>query len=376
MDIPGRYFDGQRPVPQPVFVLRTARGIEIRREGGLPSIQWPLAEIRLEPHGGEAHLHRVIADTDSGERLTLPLVELERLLGSALASLPKGRAGEASRSRILVWSVAAVASLVFLVFIGLPLFARLAVPLIPWRWEAALGRTVEPQVIEFLAGQARQTIRFCGRDNPAGQAALEAMVTRLAANANLPAPLRVDVVDVPLVNAFAMPGGRIYLFRPILEMAGGPDEVAGILAHEIGHVVNRDSLRALVHGGALSLVIGVILGDVTGGSMLAVFGKVLGGQAYSRENEAEADRISVDLMREAGADPRAINLFFRRISPLGPRNRSVTDLLAAHPVTEDRIAAVEALAGKGGEGSLRPILDKAMWQDLRTICGPAAKSAD
>lgn len=374
MDSPGRYFDGQRPVPRSVTVRRLAAGLDIRPEDDGPAIIWPLGEIRLERHGAEAHLHRVLADRDTGERLTLPLAAFELMMGSALAALPRGRAGEASNRRILVWSAAAIASLVFLLLVGLPLFARLAVPLVPWRWETALGRSVEPQVLEFLAENTGSKIRFCGRDNPSGQAALDAMVSRLAAGATLRGPLQVDVVDTALVNAFAMPGGRIYLFRPILETAEGPDEVAGVLSHEIGHVVNRDSLRAMIHGGALSLVIGAILGDVTGGSTLAIMGKVLAGQAYSRENEAEADRVSVELMKKAGADPRAINLFFRRISPFGRSNRSITDLLAAHPVTEDRIAAVEKLAAEGGGQPLRPILDKTEWQALKTICGPARKS--
>ncbi|WP_284178426.1 M48 family metallopeptidase [Rhabdaerophilum sp. SD176] len=373
MDSPGRYFDGQRPVPRSVTVRRLAAGLDIRPEDDGPAIIWPLGEIRLERHGAEAHLHRVTADRDTGERLTLPLAAFELMMGSALAALPSGRAGEASNRRILVWSVAAIASVVFLLLVGLPLFARLAVPLVPWRWEEAIGRSVEPQVVEFLAERSGRSIRFCGRDNPAGRAALDAMVSRLTAGTTLRGPLVVDVVDIPLVNAFAMPGGRIYLFRPILDMAEGPDEVAGVLAHEIGHVRNRDSLRAIIHGGALSLVIGLVIGDVTGGSTLAIMGKVLAGQAYSRENESEADRVSVELMRKAGADPRAINLFFRRISPFGQASRSVTDLLAAHPVTEDRIAEVERLAA-GSAGQPRgPILDTGEWQALKSICGAARK---
>ncbi|MCZ8186633.1 MAG: M48 family metallopeptidase [Beijerinckiaceae bacterium] len=371
MDSPGRYFDGQRPVPQPVTVRRRAAGLDIQPGGDGPLIVWPLTEIRLEKHGAEAHLHRVVADRDTGERLTLPLAAFELMMGPALASLKKGRAGEASNRRILVWSVAAIGSVVFLLLVGLPLFARLAVPLVPWRWEEAIGRSVEPQVIEFLAERSGRSIRFCGRDNPAGRAALDAMVSRLTAGTALRGPLVVDVVDIPLVNAFAMPGGRIYLFRPILDMAGGPDEVAGVLAHEIGHVLNRDSLRAIIHGGALSLVIGLVIGDVTGGSSLAIMGKVLAGQAYSRENESEADRVSVELMQKAGADPGAINQFFRRISPFGQANRSITDLLAAHPVTQDRIAEVERLAAGSAGQPRRPILDTAGWQALKSICGPA-----
>lgn len=368
MEIAARYFDGQRPVPRPVLLSHRPGRLDLLQQDGAALAGWQLAETRLERHGAEAHLHRVLEGKDTGERLALPLASLEALLGPSLAELGKGRAGEASTRRIILWSVAAVASLLFLVFAGLPLFARLAAPLIPWSWEVSLGRTVEPQVLEFLAERAGKTFRFCGSNNPAGQAALEDMVGKLTRDARLPGPVRVDVVDTSMVNAFALPGGRIYLFRPILDKADGPDEVAGVLAHEIGHVVHRDALRAMVHGGALSLVIGTVLGDVTGGSMLAIAGKVLAGQAYSRENEAEADRVSVELMVSAGANPAAINQFFRKISPLGASPRSITDLLASHPVTEDRIATVEALARQQAGREVRPILDRAQWQALRSIC--------
>jgi Zn-dependent protease with chaperone function len=353
------------------MLRRTASGLEILRAGDLPPIAWREAETRLERHGEEAHLHRVAGQVDTGERLTLPLPALAALLGPAMARLGTGRAGEASTRRILVWSVAAIASVVFLLFAGLPLFARLAAPLVPWSWELSLSRAVEPQVLAMLGERGGKSLRQCGRDNPAGQAALEAMVARLSQSASLPGPLRVDVLDTPMVNAFALPGGRIYIFRPILEQAGGPDEVAGVLAHEIGHVTNRDAMRALVHGGTLSVVIGMILGDVTGGSTLAILGQMLAGQAYSRENEAEADRVSVALMQGAGANPAAINQFFRRIAPLGRPKGGVTDLLAAHPVTEDRIAAVEALTKGQPAASYRPILDPAQWRALQTICSAA-----
>lgn len=366
---PCRYFDGHRPVARMARLARQGAGLAIRLSDPAATVAWPLAEARLERHGAEAHLHRVRDDVDTGERISLAFADLQALLGPSLSDLSTGRAGEASKRRIVLWSVGAIVSLVLLFFVGLPLLARLAAPLVPWSWEASLGRSVEPQVIQFLAERTGRKIRFCGEGNPGGQAALDQLVSRLAAGTALPGPLRVDVVDTPMINAFALPGGRIYLFRPVLEKAGGPDEVAGVLAHEIGHVIHRDAMRAIVHGGALSLVIGMMLGDVTGGSTLAILSKLLVGQAYSRENEAEADRVSVDLMHKAGADPRAINQFFRRLTPFGtPRERSITDLLAGHPVTEDRIATVEALAAQRPSTERRPILDNAGWQALKTIC--------
>ncbi|KAF0230421.1 MAG: peptidase M48 [Beijerinckiaceae bacterium] len=374
MDILARYFDGVRPVAQAVTLRRVAAGLEIVLPDGRAPILWPYAEARIDALTPEVQLHRVRQNLDTGERLIASAEAFQREFGSMLASFGRGRAGEAGAMRIALWCALAVASLAFLFFVGLPVLARVAAPMVPWRWEAALGRSVEPQVLEYFSKEKDKPIAFCGGEASAGTAALQAMVSRLSAGANLPAPVRVDVLDTPMTNAFALPGGRIFIFRPIIDKAMSPDEVAGVLAHEIGHVVHRDAMRGLIHNGALSLLIGAVLGDITGGSTIAILSKMMLGSAYSRETESEADRVSVDLMRRAGADPRAINDFFRRISPLGNATPTIFDALSSHPVTSERIAAVEALAAAIPKGG-KPILEAQEWAALKAICAQTVKPA-
>lgn len=372
MEIAARYFDGLRPVAQEVRLRAGADGVEILLADG-QSIRWPFTEARIDTLAPEARLHRVMQNADTGERLVVASAAFNQAFGLVLARFGKGRAGEASGLRIALWCTLAVASLTFLFFVGLPAFARIAAPLVPWRWEASLGRSVEPQVLEFFSQQGSKPVAVCGGENSPGKAALETMVARLSSGAKLPAPVRVDILDTSVTNAFALPGGRIFIFRPILEKAVTPDEVAGVLAHEIGHVVHRDAMRAVLHDGALSLMIGAVLGDITGGSTIAILSKLMLGSAYSRENESEADRVSVELMRHAGADPRAINEFFRRIAPLGGKP-SVFDALSSHPVTADRIAEVERLSADAPKAG-KPILDAGEWAALKGICGEARKPA-
>jgi Zn-dependent protease with chaperone function len=368
MSIPARYFDGVRPVPQSVLVRRVGIGIEIAPDDGRPPIVWRFEEARIDEAEPEARLHRVRQDMDTGERLTADGSAFSRAFGADIARFGRGRAGEASHTRIFIWTGAAIASLAFLYFFGLSAFARLAAPLVPWRWEAALGRSVEPQVLEMFS-RGKAPAEACGGAASPGKAALDAMVARLAANAKLPGPLRVDVLDVTQINAFALPGGRIYLFRPVIERATDPDEIAGVLAHEIGHVVHRDSMRGLIHEGALSLLVGAVLGDFTGGSTISILAGRMVGSAYSRENESEADAVSVDLMRKAGADPRAINRFFGRLASGAPRGKpTIFDAFNSHPVTQERIAEVERMAGPA-RGTEKPILDATEWAALKAICG-------
>lgn len=372
MEIPARYFDGLRPVAQEVRLRAGGDGVEILLPEGR-SILWPFGEARIDTLAPEARLHRVAQNVDTGERLVVASAPFNQAFGPMVARFGKGRAGEASGLRIALWCGLAVASLAFLFFVGLPAFARIAAPLVPWSWEASLGRSVEPQVLEFFSSQNKAPIAVCGGENSAGKAALETMVARLSSGAKLPASVRVDILDTAVTNAFALPGARIFIFRPILEKAVTPDEVAGVLAHEIGHVVHRDAMRAVLHDGALSLMIGAVLGDITGGSTIAILSKLMLGSAYSRENESEADRVSVELMRHAGADPRSINEFFRRIAPLGGKP-SVFDALSSHPVTADRIAEVERLSADAPKTG-KPILDAKEWAALKGICSEARKPA-
>ena len=372
MEIPARYFDGVRPVAQEVSLRAGRSGMEIILPDGRPPVVWPYSEARIDAMMPEARLHRVENNLDTGQRLVAASEGFQAAFGPVLGQFGKGRAGEASGMRIAVWCGLAVASLAFLFFIGLPLFARIAAPMVPWSWEASIGRSVEPQVLEYFSKSKSSPISICGGENSPGKAALDTMVAKLSSGANLPAPVRVDILDTGMINAFALPGGRIFLFRPILEKAGTADEVAGVLAHEIGHVVHRDAMRALIHDGTLSLMVGAVLGDITGGSTIAILSKMMLGSAYSRENESEADKVSVDLMRHAGADPRAINDFFRRISPLGDVKSSIFDALSSHPVTSERIATVEKLAAEAPRGT-KPILDAKEWAALKAICAEPRK---
>ncbi|WP_166443671.1 M48 family metallopeptidase [Rhabdaerophilum calidifontis] len=368
MEIAARHFDGKIATPRLVRLRRAPDGIEIlpaAPDDPAPPRVWPFAEARIDRTAPDVQLHRVEAGEDHGERLVVPAAAFRALFGTDMTRFGRGRAGEISLRRLALWSGAAIASFLFLFFVGLPVFARHAAPLVPWRWEAAIGLQVERQVLDFFTdGKAP---RLCGRPGGPGRAALERMAGRLMAGAELPGPLHVAVLDTAMTNAFALPGGRIFLFRPIIEKAGHPDEVAGVLAHEIGHVIHRDAMRGLISDATLSVLVGLVIGDITGGSTLAILSKALAGSAYSRENESEADRVSIALMRAAGADPRAINRFFRRIAPLDGDGRSLLDAFRSHPVTGERISAVEALAG-AVPAATRPILDAADWAALKAIC--------
>ena len=113
------------------------------------------------------------------------------------------------------------------------------------------------------------------------------MSPRLRDAAGLDPSVQSAVLATPIPNAFALPGGKLYLFSGLLAKAENPDEIAGILAHEIGHLKHRDSTRNLIYNGGTSFLIGLLFGDITGSGALIFASRSLVTASYSREAEAE-----------------------------------------------------------------------------------------
>ena len=170
-------------------------------------------------------------------------------------------------------------------------------------------------------------------------------------------PYEFNVVNTDAINAFAVPGGFIYMNRGLLQEAEDMSQVAGVLAHEIGHIVGRHSAEQIEKARAVSLgygLVSVLFGQPEG---VAAVGVNLGANFYfarhSREDEAEADATAVDLMVEAGWDPRGLVGFFRIMLEERKRKPGALEaLFASHPLTEDRIREVEAMIDRIPEARL------------------------
>jgi predicted Zn-dependent protease len=157
------------------------------------------------------------------------------------------------------------------------------------------------------------------------------------------------VIDSEMANAFAIPGGFIFVHRGILERAESASELAGVLAHEIGHVVERHGLEQMAKSRNTNTAVGliyVLLGRAPGAAeqvALQVAGSAWMAK-HSREAEREADRVAVLYLARAGLDPRGMPRFFQRL--LDEERTNPNALLAwvsTHPLTEDRIADTDAM---------------------------------
>ncbi|MFN2315293.1 MAG: M48 family metallopeptidase [Gemmatimonadales bacterium] len=170
---------------------------------------------------------------------------------------------------------------------------------------------------------------------------------------------RFYVVDSKEVNAFAVPGGWVYLNRGLIERATNMSQVAGVLAHEIAHVTERHSVQQMqkMQGANIGVVLACTLTGVCGGGA-AQTAIGIGGSAlfakFSRSDEAEADAKAVATTVRAGISPNGIPGMFRILLAERQRNPGALDaFFASHPLAEDRITATEALIAGYSAAQLR-----------------------
>lgn len=348
------YTDGRSAERHEVSVQAHRTALHLYREDGALLDTWPYAGLYVaeEVYGrGPARLrHR-----ERGEAtLTLPdaalLRQVERMGG------PRLRSHAWLRPTLAIAVVAAVL-VAALVAAGAWALPRLVAPLarrVPPAWEQALGE----RVLSRIAAERS----FCTR--AAGQAALAGLTARLAAQVELPYPLRVHVLPDDAVNAFATPGGRIVVLRGLLRTAQSPEELAGVLAHEIAHAAQRHPTQGLLRTLGAALLVGALTGDASALDATATrFAQSLVLFSYSRQDELEADREAVAMLNRADIRGQGLADFLRRVSAGEARSGAPPALLSTHPVTAERIALIEAEAR--GQG---PALNAAQWRSVQRMC--------
>ena len=166
------------------------------------------------------------------------------------------------------------------------------------------------------------------------------------------------------MNAFAAPGGFIVIFNGLLKAARSPDEVAGVLAHEMGHVIERHGAEALVRTVGLSLIFQIFVGDASGLVGLgAAAGQLLLELSYSRGDEAEADATAVTALVAADIRRNGLADFFARLDREAEDQSEEFALLSSHPLNSDRVEAIRKAPVGGGRA-----MSVSAWRALKTIC--------
>jgi len=355
------YLDGQTPVRRRASVRVAATGLEIAVEGG-PTLWWPLGAIRQTQGiyaGEQIRLER-------GGAMPETLLVDDPALLATLRGL--GTAGQRFRGprrpslRVLVTALAALAVVVVggaLHVWGIPAVSSVVASILPVSWEDRIGRAAVAQ----LTPSGRRCL------DPALQATVDAIVARLVVRAPDTYRIRVTIVDHPAVNAFAAPGGHIVVLRGLLERTRTPEELAGVLAHEIQHVYYRHPTRLVVQHTSAGLLVAAVAGDV---SALMAYSleaaRILGTLRYSRQYEAEADAAGLRMLASARVDPRGLSSFLGQLAPAEKGVPQALAYFASHPATAERIATLQRLAAEVRD-TPTPIVTGRDWKDVARLCG-------
>lgn len=356
------YFDGDSPSPRAVTLMvdSVARVLEI----GLPGsnavgVRWPLHEIRLleDTAGHDGVILRWTGDPLARLHLGDPAV-LHHMPHLTRRAPPKGR------MRLAAWALAAVACVALQIGVLVPLLADRLATFVPPAGERALGEATFDQIRQALAGAGLPPLDTC--DNPDGLAALETMLTGLGVERGTEDAVKVFVLDHEMVNAFALPGGYVVFFRGMIDAALSPNEIAAVLAHEVGHVANRDPTRHALRSAGSIGILGLLFGDFAGGAAVLFLTEQLISASYSQGAEAGADEYAYTALEAADVSPAALGDMFERLRNRYGDTTGVVSHFVSHPTLTSRIDRARAAARD--DASYEDILPDAAWDALKAVC--------
>ena len=208
--------------------------------------------------------------------------------------------------------------------------------------EVALGRQ--------LAAEVDRQAKFI--DDPVVTEYVNRVGQNIVLHSDAKVPFTIKVIDSDEVNAFALPGGFFYVNKGLILAADNEAEMAGVMAHEIGHVAARHAMENQTKGmlANIGLIAGSIFLGGLGGMLInegAQFGALLGFMKFSRENEAEADMLGVEYLWAAGYDPNAMSTMFEKLAAQNKKKPGTfSKLFETHPQSVDRMEASRALVAR------------------------------
>ena len=354
---------------QPARVAIGAAGLEITLTETGRTLRWPLAGVRQTQGFYEGEQVRLERGGDLGDTLLVADVAFLAALRAAAPHTAAAFHGPVRRRRFaLIGLLAAVATLGVAAALwawGIPGLADVAATRVPVAWEVALGEAAMNELAP-PAKRCQDVERQRRIDEIVGVLLRGAPPSRY--------PFRVIVVNHPMVNAFATPGGSIAVFRGLLERTENAEELAGVLAHEIQHVLHRDATRAILRQASTGVLVAALVGDVSG---VLAFGvqsaRSLGDFRHSRDAERAADRDGLAMLQAAGVDPAGMLAFFRAMEKLEGSQPAIAKYVSTHPASAERLQALSAAAAAGPHAPGR-LLAGYDWNDIKKICGERARS--
>jgi Zn-dependent protease with chaperone function len=340
-------------------------GASLRLEGDGEPLVVPLSGVSFSSGGWRGEAIHVAWEQDGRSwAVTLPDAQAAEALASRLPAreaevvrrLAKGGRRAARRGRVTYTVVGLIVAFPFLLLLTLFLLRGKILDLILDR----LPVSVDRQLGELLQAELTASGRLLS-SGPAPEGVREIGQRLLAARPDQPFQFRFEVLRDPGVNAFAAPGGLVVVFTGLITAAESPEELAGVLAHEVAHVLERHSMRQMVVSAGLVAAFRLAVGSPDGAAgVIAAAATDLASLRFSRDQERQADRHGLDLLQKARLPADGLIVFFQRLD--GARAEPPV-WLSSHPSSEHRAQLLRDEQETRGRWASEPLAVD--WEGMR-----------
>ncbi|HEX8462034.1 MAG TPA: M48 family metallopeptidase, partial [Segetibacter sp.] len=321
------YYDGMSARPSLVRVLVLSDGLHLHKDGDEAFHEtFPFSVAHQNTIGNTHYLY-----LDKGGLKYLQYNADLTLAAAIDAELKKNkgnRVQELSKQHTLVLVLIVLVLAVALYFVTVNLIPVIGMKVIGVEQEIKMGDKLKDVTLT-------ESSVFSKDIDVANSQLLQQFAGKLALSDTY--PIRVTLVNSDIVNAYALPGGNIIVYKGILQKIQSPEELTALLAHESSHINQRHTLRSLLRSTANAILISIVFGDATGISgALASNAETLNGLRYSRSLEAEADEKGMDLMLANRVNANGMKQLMQMLQKQDKLPGSLA-FLSTHPLTQERI---------------------------------------
>lgn len=351
-----RWSDGRTAVARDATATLTETGVAIALVSAGEHFIWPYDSLSvgepLRPHSVDAVISSKSAP---GCSLFVPNSSFVANLARHVPRLT-ARAERWHNARPWIAGMLAVVALIVAAQVADFSPAHALAKMVPHSWSQRLG----DETLHSMTEGKKSCVE------PAGLIAVATLMQRLSKGSGRAEPFDVVVSDWSVVNAFAVPGGKIILLKGLIDKAQSPDELAGVLAHEMGHGLSLHAETGIIRAVGFAAAIEFMMGGSSG--TLANLGLVLAQLSYSRVAEHEADLQAIALLKKAEISPHGFADFFKRMEESehdgDKKGWGNLDILRSHPPTAERAALIDSQPTY----ETTPALNDELWQSLKQVC--------
>ncbi len=350
------YYDGEISQSQHVTIAITETHLRIQQSNRIETIQnWAYEEITIIGNPKDGVPIRLTHPDTSSARL---LIEDAALWETIYAHLrPHQRGWHLPTTPLSLMAMLAGAVIMVIAFFALS-------PSAPAWLAPLISHEVRTKLSEEVVDALHTQYPVCNQ--PEGLKALRQLYQRLAKNQRLQTIPNVTVIHHPMANAITLPDNRIILFDGLIQASQNSNEVAGVLAHELGHVMYNHPVQALAKSIGTRIISFLVFGGSSSSvSATGLLNSYIDG-TYRHSMEHDADIAALEILSQAGIKQQGLVSFFHQLEEKHGNDEGILGYFSTHPPTQDRITTINALITDTASGD-NALSDDA-WKDLQHIC--------